>query len=326
MRESLKSRWRSVSQALDHGWLMPLMARLPLRWAYVLARWRGSLNARYARDWTELALGFAYIGERCAKAYREMFPSASEAEIASLVRQRYQTVSTEEMEGCLAIQGRLGEITMELAPIREALARRKPGRGLVVVMSHLDNLFFGLVGIARCGVPVYLMTSAVVQDARVHPRLRRFFHDKYTAYDRVMAGGALLHTGGEAKKTFYEVLRQGGIVVVVSETPASHDADKGTWVQWLGRRRKMADGALRMAIDTDSELVAMQNWRNPQRVVEWAWSEPVDPRNFPDPMTAQAREAMVAPLFAFLEAGLRAHPGRWWGSHLLGDFQVETQS
>lgn len=215
---------------------------------------------------------------------------------------------------------------MELEPIRQAMARRKPGRGLVVVMSHLDNLFFGLVGIARCGHPVYLMTSAVVEDARIHPRMRRFFLDKYAAYDRVMAGGALLHTGAETKKRFYEVLRQGGMVVVISETPASHDADKGTWVQWLGQRRKMADGALRMAIDTDSELVAMQNWRDPKYTVQWAWSAPVDPRDFDNPHSAQAREAMYAPLFAFLEAGIRAHPGRWWGSHLLGDFQVEQDA
>ena len=318
--------WRFASQDLDHGWLLPTMARLPLPWAYALARWRGALNARWARDWTELSVGFPYIGERCARTYREIFPAASERDIQRLVCERYQTVATEELEGWFTIRGRLAEIPMALEPIRQAMARRTPGRGLVVVMSHLDNLFYGLVGIARCGFPVYLMTSAVVHDERVHPTVRHFFQIKYDAYNQEMGGGALLHNGADAKKTFYEVLQQGGIVVVVSETPANPNSAKGTWVQWMGQRRKMADGALRMAVETDSELMAMQNWRNSHNVVEWSWSTPVDPHQFKNGRDAQDREAMYAPLFAFLEAGIRAHTGRWWASHLLGDFQMEPGS
>lgn len=314
--------WRFASQALDHGWLLPTMARLPFRLAYLLARWRGTLNARWARDWAELSVGYPYIGERCAKTYREIFPAASEREIARLVRERYQTVAAEELEGWFTILGRLNHIPMSLDSIRQAMARRTPGRGLVVVMSHLDNLYCGLVGIARCDYPVYFMTSPVVKDERVHPRVRHFFQVKYDAYRKLMGGGALLHNGAEAKKTFYEVLREGGMVVVASDTPASRDSGKGTWVRWLGQRRKMADSALRMAVETDSELMAMQNWRNPENVVEWAWSGLVDPRQFQNLEEAQAREAMYAPLFAFLEAGVRAHAGKWWAAHLLGDFET----
>jgi lauroyl/myristoyl acyltransferase len=167
------------------------------------------------------------------------------------------------------------------------------------------------------------MTSDVVQDERVHPKLRNFFQLKYEAFNRAMGGGALLHSGSEAKKTFYGVLRQGGIVAVVSETPANPASDKGTWVHWAGRRRMMADGALRMALETGSQLIAMQNWRNVDNAVEWTWSGLVDPRQYPNGDDTLAREAMYAPLFAFLEAGIRAHPGRWWAAHLLGDFKTE---
>jgi len=322
MRWRPPQKWLYASQALDHRWLLPFMARLPLRWAYTLARWRGRLNARWSRDWTELSVGFPYIGERCARAYREIFPNASEREINRIVRERYETVSTEDMEGWLTIRGRIAEIPMALEPIRQAMAQREAGRGLVVVMSHLDNLFYGLAGIARCGYPVHLMTSAVVQDERVHPALRYFFQQKYAAYNRAMGGGALLHSGAEAKQIFHEVLRQGGIVAVVSETPANPESDKGTWVQWMGQRRKMADGALRMALDTNSQLIAMQNWRNDVNAVEWAWSALVDPKQYQETQDAPAREAMYALLFTFLGNGIRARPGRWWAAHLLGDFQT----
>lgn len=321
----MKQWWRFFLQSLEHGFLLPWMARLPLEWAYALARYRGRFNARFARDWMELTLGFAHVGERCRQAFGEMFPTATEEEISQLVRERYETVAIEEMEGWLAIRGRLDEVEMDLEPVREAMKKRKPGRGLVIVMSHLDNLFFGIVGIARCGFAVHLMTSAVVEDPRIHPRMREFFLRKYKAYDGAMAGGALLPTSSESKDRFYSVLRQGGIVVVVSETPASNNSDKGTWVQWLGKRRKLTDGALRMAIDTDSELVAMQNLRSAKNLVEWKWSEMLDPRDFQDAFTKEAREAMFSPLCGFLERGVLAHPGRWWGSHLLSSYQVDEQ-
>ena len=315
--------WRYGWQALDYGVILPLMARLPLTWAYRVADWRGAFNARRARDWAELSVGFAYIGERSAQAFREILPEASSVEIAGLVVQRYQTVAREELEGLLAIRGRLDEIQMELGPIRETLSQRTAGRGLVVVMSHFDNLFLGLTGIARCGLPTYLMTSDIVQDSRVHPKVRQFFADKYRCYVKRMAGGEFLPTSTSARDKFYAVLRHGGVVVVISETPASPDKDKGTWVSWMGKRRKMADSALRMALDTGSQMVGMRNRQVSPGHIAWQWSDLITPEHFQQYGNSTAREMIYAPIFAFLEAGIKADPGRWWAAHLLGDFAVQ---
>jgi lauroyl/myristoyl acyltransferase len=325
-RRLKRDSWRYGFQGLDYGLVLPLMARLPLTWAYRLADWRGAFNARRARDWAELAVGFPYVGERCAVAFREIFPDASNAEISSLVVQRYQTVAREELDGLLAIRGRLEEIEMDLAPIRKALSQRANGRGLVVVMSHFDNLFLGLVGMARCGVPIYLMTSEIVQDARVHPKVRQFFADKYRSYVGHMGGGDFLPTSSNARDEFYRVLRQGGIVVVISETPASLAQGKGTWVSWMGKRRKMADSAVRMAMDTGSQMAGMRNRQAKPGRVDWQWSSLVNPDDFRQHAAHVAREMTYAPIFAFLEAGIKAEPGRWWAAHLLGDFAVEDGS
>lgn len=318
-----RETWRYAAQGLDYGVILPLMACLPLTWASRLADWRGAFNARHARDWAELSVGFAYVGERSAAAFREIFPNASEVQIHNLVVQRYQTVAREELEGWLAIRGRLDEIEMDLAPIQEALAQRAPNRGLVVVMSHFDNLFLGLVGIARSGVPVYLMTSDVVQDAHVHPTLRQFFKAKYQRYQEHLRGGALLPTSSQARETFYRVLQNGGIVVVVSETPAPRNESKGTWVSWLGKRRKMADSAVRMAMDTGSQIVGMRNKHLKPGQIAWQWSCLMDPKDFQQFDAQVAREMIYAPIFAFLEAGIKAEPGRWWAAHLLGDFMIQ---
>lgn len=318
-----RGSWRYGWQGLDYGVVLPLIARLPLTWAYRMAEWRGAFNARRARDWAELSVGFPYIGERSAGAFQEILPNASQAEIASLVVQRYQTVAREELEGLLAIRGRLDEIQMELGPIRETLSQRGAGRGLVVVMSHFDNLFLGLTGMARCGLPTYLMTSDIVQDTRVHPKVRQFFADKYRSYVQQMAGGNFLPTSSLARDKFYSVLRQGGVVVVISETPASPDKDKGTWVQWMGKRRKMADSALRMALETGSQIVGMRNRQVTPGHIAWQWSALVNPEDFQQYGDSVAREMIYAPIFAFLEAGIKADPGRWWAAHLLGDFAVQ---
>ena len=81
------SRWlkpgsrRYAAQGLDYGVILPLIARLPLSWAYRLSDWRGAFNARHARDWAELSVGFPYVGERSAAAFREVFPDACESDI-----------------------------------------------------------------------------------------------------------------------------------------------------------------------------------------------------------------------------------------------------
>ena len=317
--------WRYAAQALDFGFVLPLMARLPLRWAYRVSDWRGAFNARYARDWTELSVGFPFMGKRCAAAYRELFPQASDAEIQKIVVQRYQTTSREELEAVLTIRGQLDKIELDMASFQQALAQRKAGRGLVVVIGHFDNFFLGLIGIARCGQPVHTMKADIVQDPRVHPTLRKFFRVKYQRYEEEMGGVPFLTHGSAARETFHRVLRDGGIVAMATDGPASREEHKGTWVSWMGKQRKMADGAVRMAIDTGSQIVGMRSQHiEPGRVVG-QWSDMIDPLDFQMHDAARARELIYAPIFAFLEAGIRAAPGRWWAGYLLGDFVVKGE-
>lgn len=326
LRRWLKvNTWRYESQLLDYHLFLPLIARLPLSWAYRLSDWRGAFNARHSRDWTELALGFPYIGERCAATFRYMRPQASDEEIRSLVTQRYQMVARYELDGALATANRVAQFQIDLTPVKAALAQRTPGRGLVMLISHHDSVFVGMLALARCGVPVHLMTSDIVFDPRVHPAYRGFMRTWYASYEKHM-NGVFRPTSSEGRKTFYDALAQGALVVVASETPASRSPDKGTWVSWLGKRRKMADSAVRMAIETGSEMMAMQiRHVAPGRFV-WSASALVDPQRTMHLPPAQAREKAFAPLFAFLEPGVIAEPGLWWAAHLLGEFENEDES
>lgn len=326
LRRWLKANtWRYESQVLDYDLFLPLIARLPLPWAYRLSDWRGAFNARHSRDWTELALGFPYIGERCAAAFRYMRPQASDEEIRRLVTQRYQMVARYELDGALATANRVAQFQIDLTPVKEALAQRTPGRGMVMLISHHDSVFVGMLALARCGVPVYLMTSDIVFDPRVHPSYRRFMRTWYASYEKHM-NGVFRPTSSEGRRTFFGALAKGALVVVASETPAARSPDKGTWVYWLGKRRKIADSAVRMAIETGSEMMAMQIRHVAPGQFVWSASAMVDTQAFTHLPPALAREKVFAPLLAFLEQGVIAEPGLWWASHLLGEFENEDES
>lgn len=308
-------------QRYEYGWLLPFMGRLPYHWARALSDLRGAWNARQSRDWTELAVGFRYLANRAHKGYQEILDDCTPTQVSALVRQRYQMIAREEYEGQLAINGSLlHKLQLDIEPLRGLLAKRRPGKGLVVVMPHLDNLFVGLVGLAQCGVPVNLMTSDVVQDSRVHESLRAFFALKYKSYESLMSGGRFMPVSAAGRQYFHTALGRSEIVAVMSDAPASSEGP-GTWVQWFGKERKMTNGALRMALATGSELVAVACWQTQPGRMAWIYSDIEDP-NLDRPPNGEVGSRVYGRLFAFIEGAIRQAPGHWWAAHLLQDFEV----
>lgn len=319
-----KLNWQHLLQGVDYGLLMPFMARLPLPLAYGLTHLRGFLNAKFGRDWAEMALGFPYIAERSSRAFQEIHPKADESRIRAWVIERYRTVAREELDGALAVAGRAHELKMDLAPVSAVLAQRTPGRGLVVTLSHHDSFFLAMLALVRCGVTAHLMISDVVFDERVHPRLRAFTRAKYDAYIGLMNGGRFLCANADSRSFFRDELLAGRILLVVTDTPAEKNPEKGTWVQWLGKRRKMADGALRLAMETGSEMLAVRARHESPGRLTWSCSSLVGTSSLNGMSDEQRREALFAPLAQFMEAAIYADTGRWSAAHLLGDFECEA--
>lgn len=106
----------------------------------------------------------------------------------------------------------------------------------------------------------------------------------------------------------------------MSDAPASPEGP-GTWVQWFGKERKMANSALRMALETGSELVAVACWQRRPGEVAWVCSDIEDPK-LDCPPNGEVGSGAYRRLFAFIETAIRQAPGRWWAAHLLQDFEV----
>jgi lauroyl/myristoyl acyltransferase len=308
-------------QRLDYSVWLPLSSRLPLSWGLAMSRWRGWFNRYTNRDWIELSVGFAYIAQRAQAGYRQMFPEASDAQIAAWVLGRYQTIAREEFEAQQAMTGRL--LTQypqrQVAALADLAARRTPGRGLVVLLPHLDNLFFSCVSLAQHLNQVHLVTSAVVEHPQIHTALRQFYRDKYSAYEGLMQGGRFMHTSKAAKDFFYQALGRGEVVVILTDAPAPEQAS-GCWVSWFGQQRKVPDGALKMATETGSEMVVASSVWAGHQTLEWSVSDIVNPG--PSEPTGHTPLALHAYqlLFGFMEHCIRRKPQAWWAAHLIPDY------
>jgi hypothetical protein len=299
-------RW----QAIDHGFLLPLMAKLPYGLAFVLSQWRGALNAKRGRDWAELSVGEKYIAERTAKVAQELWPRLNSQ---SLVKQRYQSIAIEEWHGNLLGQGSLKGLSCNLVGLEKMLQQASPHKGLVVLTAHFDSFIVGMVGLGLCGRKTSVTTSNVYEHAQVHPAVSAFFNRKYRGAEKFLNDGKFMHVE-TSLRALYKALHRKETVVVVADAPATLGG-QGQWLTWFGKERKVANGGFRMAKETDSLICAMVCVTNAKGEVSWLCSNVYNPET--DTQFAQS-------LFGFFEASILENPGKWWASHLLQDYPVHS--
>jgi len=309
-------------QWVDYALLIPLCASLPRALGLALSNIRGRFNLALKRDWIELSVGFPYIAERARAGYAEMFPRASASELDRLVLGRYLTIAREETEAQQAIIGRLDPHGLQSALVASALAQRSPGRGLVVVVPHIDNLFLTCVALATHMPALHLVTSSVVDAPAIHVALRRFYRKKYAAYEGLMNGGQFRHTSGAAKEFFYNALARGEAVAILTDAPAPRESI-GCWVPWFGRMRKVPDGALKMATETGSQMVGVSSTWADCGGLNWSCTSVLDPGAIFSCEDGAQAITVYREIFGFLEGCVRANPAGWWAAHLMGDFMTK---
>lgn len=314
-------------QVVDYRVWLPASARLPLPVGLAMAQGRGWLNRRFGRDYIELTVGFPYVADRAFEGYRLMFPDADDETLTRWVSGRYQTIARAEFEDSLVISGRLGRAyPIETVPrLIELAARRQPGRGLVILLPHIDNPLLATTVLAQHLSRAHLMVAPVGEHPQIHPALRSFYREKFSSYEALMCGGRIKQTSSEAKTFFYAALERGEAVVVMTDAPAAAEAS-GCWVPWFGATRKVPSGALKMAMATGSEMVAVSSvWApQPQRLA-WSVSGVVDPGGGDWDLNAPAEaQAAYQDLFVFMEQCIRRKPQAWWAAHLMREYAVQA--
>lgn len=304
------SKWAWRWQAIDYGWLLPLMARLPYGLAHKLAKLRGTLHAKLGRDWAELSVGIRYIAQRTANTAQQLWPQLQTADIVKL---RYQTISREEWHANILGRGSLKGLNCNLDALQRMLSQSSPNKGLVVLTAHFDSFIVGMVGLGLCGRKTSVTTSNIYEHEQVHPAVSAFFERKYRGAETFLNGGKFMHVE-TSLRAYYRALHRKETVVVVADAPASLEGN-GEWLSWLGQTRKVANGGFRMAQETDSLICAMLCVTDDAGEVSWLCSDVLDPETSPE---------FAQRLFGFLEKNILAHPGKWWASHLLQDYPIQS--
>jgi len=289
-------------QGPDYGCLLPVLAALPTGVGHMFSRWRGSVNARWSRDWAELSVGEAYVASRTAATWQALRPDADALQVEQWVRSRYQTVALEELTGMQLARGCWRGRTALAAPFKAALTAA-PAGGMVWLQAHFGNPLMGCVALAQgSGRRVWVTMSSITDHERVHPQVSGLFRNKYAHATRWLNGGGFVDSEKPATlRQLYRALQQGDWVVMMADLPAA-PGQAGVCVPWLGGNRLLAEGAMRLLAQSGAGMGAM--WMQTDGPKEWCLNG----------MVAGAETPHEA--YASLARVLLDQPGAWWAAHL----------
>ncbi len=292
---------------------LPVAAALPPNLGMACARALGRLCRRLDLDWRTVGLGEHFVTERTRHAYAEILPALEARQREHLVSRRFMCALMEELEGHWLAGRRIERFACEfegLEAIRAGMAR---GKGMMLLTLHFDAALMGVAKLGLAGLKLNLITSDVVEDARVDAAVTRYFRRKYAGIAACLNGGRALHVERHLK-SFYSALRRGEGVVILGDA-YSDKLDKALLVDFLGRRRAFAAGAVRMAEKAGAPMAAFVCLRTATGGYRVVFSPVCWP-------AAGSHEESAARLFAFLGDHVRRHPERWWAADLLPKFIV----
>lgn len=304
-RDSLVLKIVRLLHNLDYAQALPLMAKLPLCLGYMLSELRGVINGCIGRDWRSMALGTRHVARHTAEGLRLLKPLASEPELHALVRERFQTESREEFEGRLIAAGRVPELHWAIAPadfLSNCLQQRE--KGLLLLTPHFDSFMLGIAFLGLAGVKVNVMTSSL-NDPRISAAVQEHFFRKYRGMEDVMNGGRMLDKE-KGLRPFYQMLERGECLVILADIPAEAGGVTAS-PQFLGCRRLLSGGALRMARKTGSDIGAFV----------CRCDKPGNYRVQGGPIVAARDPQSLDIVYSFLSEEIQATPGKWWASYLL---------
>jgi 2-polyprenyl-3-methyl-5-hydroxy-6-metoxy-1,4-benzoquinol methylase len=295
----------------DFKYLLPALAALPIGVGHALAACRGWINAVSGRDWRSMALGFRHVATQSELGYRALRPHATPAQLRRWCDRRFVVEARDEYEARLTAQQRVSELSCDIVPAAALEQLRNRQRGLVLLTPHFESFFLGVAFLARSGAKINLMTSAVTHDTRVDPEIQEHFTAKYRGLERFLNGGKLvdLELG---TRTFYRMLERAEVLVILGDAPVLPGGGVSMEVDFLGAKRRLSGGPLRLAQRTHSDLggYLCRHLGGARYQLELG------------PIARAEDPSTVDRVYEFFSAAICASPGSWWASDLLPSMTV----
>lgn len=280
---------------LDYGFLLPLLARLPLCLGRYLAAWRGDMYAWLQRDWRQFSFKDDLLHQRTWQTLADLYPKANHAELKKHVRDRYRMQSIEELEAAWLMSRDIRSFSVVFEGIEAVQALLHKSPHIVFVTGHFSSSLFAIALLGRLGVPILGMSSSIVDHPQVHPQIRRFFRRKYAAIGSYLGGGVLDQEGN--RQRFARYLQREGSLVIVGDLPATTNRHDNVQ-DFFGARRSLAAGPVKLAQLANTPIIAfVGEFKNNAYHVSFS---------APDENP-----------YAFLAQHIRRRPSAWWAADVL---------
>ena len=288
---------------LDYGFILPILARLPMRWGRFLASLRGMLYAKVQRDWRQFSFNDTSLHERTCEAFEKIVPGIERHKLEHIIRDRYRMQSLEEFDAACLVRNTITRWPVVFDGLEAVEEAAKTGQGIVFLTAHFGTSIVGGPFLRRLGLPILGMSSDIVDHPQVDPNISRFFQLKYQAMGNDLNGGTILHRQGNTRR-FLRILQQGGAVVIVGDLPPD-PGEEAIFKPFFGENRGFSPGAVKMAAMTKSLLFAyVCEFIEGQYVIRF--SKPGED------------------VYGFIESAIKNNPCAWWAADLLPLLPLES--
>jgi lauroyl/myristoyl acyltransferase len=308
MKQKLrKIAWQVLAKLhhADFAWLLPSLATLPFALGNPLAKMRGRMNALLGRDWRSMALGFRHIRHQTTVGLKQIFPSESAEQIHRWQVKRFVAEAQDEYDAQLVAHQRVDALACTITPVDwSSLTNPKDG-GVLMLTPHYESFFLGVAFLARTGKKINLMSSTVTHDPRVDLAVQNHFTNKYRGLEHYLNGGKVVDME-LGMRPFYRMLNAQETLVMLADAPVLPNG-AGVAVDFLGQRRTIAGGALRLATKTHSAIGAY--------VCQCTGPGQYEMQIYP-PTPLNGLED-IDPIYQFFSKTIMKNPGGWWAVDLL---------
>jgi lauroyl/myristoyl acyltransferase len=286
---------------MDYRYVLPTLAKLPASIAVPASYGRGLLQAAADYDWRSIGLGKKYIRANVYQAMKALTGSRSKSLMAVLGRFMHNS-RTEYQDHLYRHERKIETIFRSSSAadgIDAFLNAQQAGRGTVMLTCHFDSFIMGMVLLGKYGLKTNVLTSAVVEDSRVHPDVRTFFYQKYRCME-TYTGGKMEHC--ENGLDFYHQALVRGEVVVI--TPDVQGTKSNVEIPFLGRSFRLPVGAWHMAKKSNGRIGAYMCRYVSPNVYRMVFLPPAE-------IDPESPVQTLRPIYAFFEEWIRKMPERW---------------
>jgi lauroyl/myristoyl acyltransferase len=282
----------------DYKYLLPFAARLPLRWAYLMADFRGWMqhllrpdSRRYARE---------HLGM--------VFPRLSQKEIRSLALRHYMTPARDELEACWYDRPFSFFDGLADAQGRESLTDAlQAGQGALLFSGHLGSTGFFFCYAGKSGIPMNIIGRPIDPEAiPLHPTVLEFNRRRVKGIEEAVSNPFIL-TGRGKFAEILEKLRRGEIVMSLVDV-APIGIKRTSPVVFLGLPARLPDGIAHIFRETGCRLIHWSIHHDPRRRRHSIRLQDVSR----EVIREEPRAAVLQKLVGCVERQILRHPEDWW--------------